>query len=530
MADFMRIQKKKHIKRNSTLITALVLIPIILFAGYFGFYFYIVADLTSYIYEAEPSTDEFYPLEDINETELRSIANEFEFLQEEFHIPINISQVVTFNATTGKPIRYHSDDNGALHTSEALTATCLRYASLPAGAEKDDALRLIKKMLTGLQMLIEVPNGGLGPDYPGTAIARFYAPPEKRNDGNYTWLFDDYFRHFNGTGKYSQWRCRLYTSKDELAGYFMAIAACLKLVDNPYIQNITKLIIGQFTEGMLKSFWQEVSGDGKPNGVHFQWPTQGQWKLLVMRMATIAYPENDRYKQIYDYYLFTEKYITKYPSIGDSDLIDNYYANYFELCVIFGLMLVEDDQEIIDIYVNNYEESTHPAFKGHRNAFLNAVYLAMCKMRSDIEPNYDLDKIAWDVKDQLWRFVEFDLCPYDTTFGGQNKTISREEKGGDWLEVDPNIAKWKNFVDTTALGKMYQWATYGLMDGIFKTRYLKPATVEMSRPNKILWNRNPFTEDGANQYNNNQTITQYHGASFSLPYWMMVYYGYFGGN
>jgi len=105
-------------------------------------------------------------------------------------------------------------------------------------------------------------------------------------------------------------------------------------------------------------------------------------------------------------------------------------------------MLVEDDQEIIDIYVNNYEKSTHPAYKGHRNAFLNAVYLAMCEMRSsDIEPSYNLNNIAWDVKDQLWRFVEFDLCPYDTTFGGQNKTISREEKGADWLEIDPNITQ-----------------------------------------------------------------------------------------
>ena len=142
----MRIQKIKHIKRNSTIITALVLIPIILIAGYFSFYFYMVGELTSYIYEVEPSTDEFCPLEDINETELRSIANQFEYLQEEFHIPINLSQVVTFNATTGKPMIYHSDDNGALHTSEALTATCLRYASLPEGSEKDDALRLIKKM------------------------------------------------------------------------------------------------------------------------------------------------------------------------------------------------------------------------------------------------------------------------------------------------------------------------------------------------------------------------------------------------
>ena len=526
----MRIRKKKHFKR-SAIVGIFIILPIILVSGYFSFYFYMINDLTSYIYNSEPSTDEFYPLENINETRLRITANQFEYLQEKNHIPYNISQTVTLNATTGKPILYHSDDNGALHTSEALTATCFRYASLSENSEKNDALRLIKKMLTGLQMLIEVPNGGLGPDYPGTAIARFYASPEMRNDGNYSWLFEDYFRHFNGTGKYSQWRCRLYTSKDELAGYFMAMAACLSLVDDPDVQNITELIIGQFTEGMLKSYWQEVSGDGKPDGVHFQWPSHGQWKLLVMRMAIKAYPENKRYQQLYNYYLYTEKLILNSPKNGDTDLIDNYYSNYFGTCVILGLMLVEDDQNIIDNYVNYYEKVQEPAYKGHRNAFLNAVYLAMCKMRSaEITPKYNLDKMAWDVKDQLWRFVEFNLCPYDTTFGGLNRTISREEKGSKWLEIDPNIAKWKNFIDTNPLGKMYQWATYGLMDGVLKTRYLKPATVEMSSPTKILWNHNPFTEDGIHQYNNSETIIEYSGSSFSFPYWIMVYYGYIGGN
>ncbi len=525
----MKIQNKKYNKIRKIGISALILIPMTFGGFYFAFYLGIlVPDLADYMEEA-PDTEDFYPLTEINLTRLEEIGREFEILQEE-HLYMNLSQSFVKNASTGEAIYYDGTDNGALHTSENLVAACYHYATLSAGEEKTQALGLIRKMLHGLQMLIEIPNGGLGPDYPGTSIGRFYASPDQSNDGNYTWIFNEGFRHFNGTGKYSDWRIRLYTSKDELAGYFLGIAATLMLVpDVPEVQEITRLIILQAMEGFLSSFWQEMTGDGKPNGAHLQAPCYSQWKLLLTKMAMIADPENARYEQLYQYYLVKERKVDSTPFVNKMDNIDNYYSQYFENMVVLGLFLVEDDQALLDLYFENYQAKTYPSYRGHRNAFLNAMYLAAASL-SPKEADFDVDEIRWDVLDQLWRFNEFDMVPYDTTCGGRNQTISRSDLGGDWETVDPDIAKWKNFVDNTAFGGMYQWLTYGLQDSIFRERYLKPATIEMMEPTTVSWNHNPYQESGVNIYNNTDTIRQYASATYTLPYYMLKYYGYLEGK
>ena len=525
----MRIQKKKYNQPRKIFLAFILLIPILFGGFYFTLYLGVmIPDLTEYM-ENPPDTSEFYPLNDINITRLNEIATEFELLQAR-HIPINLSQSIVLNAITGNIISYDGTDNGALHTSENLAASCFRYATLPDGEEKAFTLSLIRNMLDGLRKLIEIPNGGLGPDFPGTMIGRFYASPAQRNDGNYTWMFDEGFRHFNGTGQYSDWRIRLYTSKDELAGYFLGIAATLMLVPDVLdVQEITKLIILQAMEGFLSSFWQEMTGDGKPDGAHLQALTDPQWKLLLTKMATIADPDNARYKQLYQYYLIKERKIQNTPHVSAMDNIDNYYSQYFENMVVLGLFLVEDDQKMLNLYFSNYQSTTYPSYRGHRNAFLNAVYLAAASL-SQKEAIFNLEEIRWDVLDQLWRFQIFDLVPYDTTCGWRNKTISRTDLGGAWLEIDPNIAKWKNFVDNTTFGSLYQWVTYDLQDNVFNNRYLKPATIEMMEPTTISWNQNPFREDGNNIFNNTATIREYASATFSLPYHILKYFGYLEGS
>lgn len=524
----VKIQNKKYTNVRKIVLGVFLLIPIAFGSFYFTFYLSVlVPDLTGYM-ETPPDTADFYPMEDINFTRLDEMGREFENMQDQ-HLLINLSQSILKNASTGAILYYDGTDNGALHTSENLVAACFDYASLSPGSEKTQALYLVRRMLNGLQMLIEVPNGGLGPEFPGTSIGRFYASPDLANNGNYTWIFNEGFRHFNGTGKYSDWRIRLYTSKDELAGYFLGIAATLMLVqDVPDVQENTKLIILQAMEGFLSSFWLEMTGDGKPNGAHLQAPCYSQWKLLLTKMAMIADPGNARYEQLYQYYLVKERKVTNTPYVSAMDNIDNYYSQYFENMVVLGLFLVEDDQTLIDLYFENYQAETYQSYRGHRNAFLNALYLASATL-SEKETTFDIDEIRWDVLDQLWRFDEFDMVPYDTTCGGRNQTVSRADLGGDWLTIDPNIAKWKEFVDTTVLGGMYQWLTYGLQDAVFRERYFRPATIEMMSPATVSWNQSPYREDGDNSYDNTNTIRQYAGATFSLPYYMLKYYGYLEG-
>ncbi len=269
------------------------LLPMILLGGYVGIIGYIGADLTSFSYEmtVNPGAD-FAPLDSINATRLDEIADLLEWRMDAWHTPINLTIGTTFNATTGEWISYDNTDNGALWTGTALAAECMRYSVLGDGQAKLNSTALIHKLVSGMANLLRIPNGGLGPEYPGM-LARYYASPEMR--ANFSWMFDDNFKHFNGSGPYSQWRVRLYTSKDEIGGYLLGLAAAQYFIkDDPWVQDILKLMIAQFANGFLATFYQEMHGDGTPCGAQLN-PLFGsgtEWKLFP-RQAPLTMRTSD---------------------------------------------------------------------------------------------------------------------------------------------------------------------------------------------------------------------------------------------
>jgi hypothetical protein len=209
------------------------------------------------------------------------------------------------------------------------------------------------------------------------------------------------------------------------------------------------------------------------------------------------------------------------------DNIDNYYSHYFNSFVLLGLFLVEDNQDILNLYFKNFHEQTYPSYRGHRNAMLNALYLVGAYKNTGITP-FDLDSIRHDILDQLWAYSVRGLVPFDTTIGGYNQTVSRASLGAEWLEIDPNIQKWRDFCYNTGFGRLYLWLVGedGLQDAVLEDRYFKPATINMTKPHESVWNRNPYRETGDNVYDNSATIRQYAGASFTLPYYILRYFEY----
>ncbi|MBD3353755.1 MAG: hypothetical protein GF364_19890 [Candidatus Lokiarchaeota archaeon] len=506
------------------------LIPILFIGSFLGGLLFIIQDLTSFIYEldTDPEIDDFYALNDIDLESLRDAATLLSEREEDYHIPINLSQVIKINESTNRVAEYRPTDNAGLFTGYALSAECFRYANLTMTTpiEKEQSLTLVKKLLSGLIKLIEVPNGGLGPEYPGQTLARFYAAPEWKTDGNFSWMFEDHHKHYNGTGKYSDWRVRLYTSKDELGGYILGIASAFKLVDDPWVQENVKLIVGQLTEGFLDSYWQEIHGDGTPCGAHLQPPTPPQWKLVIMKMAILMYPNNERYKQLYHYYLTRCMSTLNAATLGATDSISNYFGLPFEHNVILSLLLVEDNQKLIDRYITNYEKS-YRAFKGQRNAYFNSIYLAMNKRRSTTA-QYNITKIRWDVLDQLWRLNVSGHIPFDDTYGGDNVTITREELATtdeSWVALEPKLQKWKQH----PLSSLYNWLWEGdgaLMPKLFEDRYIRPATADMFGVHNFIWGKSPFTTTGGSEKSSENFRTEAPGVSFSLPYWIIAYFGY----
>lgn len=525
----MRQIQKKTRKRKRMIIALATLTPLLIFGLYLGTFLYMLQDLASFVYDLKPQTADMTALTDISLPQLRSLANQYEDRLERYHIPINLSIMVRFNLD-GQPIRYDDPDNAGLWTGIALGSECFRYASIPNGTEdKENSRRIVYKLLSGLTRLIEVPNGGLGPDYP-SLIARFYVSPDLISDGNYTWMFTDYYKHFNGSGPFSDWRVRLYTSKDELGGYFLGIAAALRLVrDDPWVQARVKLIVGQIVEGFLDTFWQEMHGDGTPNGAHLH-PLFGQgteWKLLVLKMGMLCYPENQRYAQLYHYYAEKSFYLCTTPMLSDSGCIDAYYQYGFAHHTILALMLVEDNQKLLDLYIKNYE-SSYKIFQGHRNAYFNAIFLVMNRLRSTAT-SYNLTQIRWDILDQLWRFQTSSWFPMDDSYGGRNRSVSRADLdplGLNWTLIEPKVKEWRTFVYETPLGSTYQWVTDSVMRGILNERYRLPSRADMFHVSDFIWGDDPFDHAGGHARSSSKSTWESPGTSFTFPYWILTYYGY----
>ncbi|MHA1820092.1 MAG: hypothetical protein ACTSVC_06430, partial [Promethearchaeota archaeon] len=337
----------------------------------------------------------------------------------------------------------------------------------------------------------------------------------------------------NGTGKFSNWRVRLYTSKDELGGYFLGIASAFKLVkDDPWVQNITRLIIGQIAENFLRDWWQEMHGDGTPCGAQLQGYglLSAEWKLTVMKMATLAYPDNERYAQLYNYYLSKEMGLFFTNGLSVYNSIDAYYANVFAHDVILALFLLEDNPVLQNILIKNYDNS-YRIFKGQRDAYYNSIFLAMTTKRLPSNPvphEFNVSKILWDTLDQLWRFHTTGWCPIDDTFGGKNRSISRSDLdplGINYTVLDNHSLKWHNFMENSSLAFLYRWAKDTMLPGIFDTHYIMPAIVGMYPTDPFFWGNNPFKTTGGYSRWRPDKIRESPGTAFTLPYWVLRYYG-----
>jgi hypothetical protein len=508
---------RRLVARGRGLKAMLLLLPIVAIASVGGYVLNAMQDLESYTYGLEVNTAEFYPIASINTSAFSAMARVYESRMILYHMPLNLT-VMSRLDVNGKVMSYDATDNGALWTGKAAAVAAMHYALAANGSvEKDDARTLVHALITGLSLQVAVPNGGLGPGFTNT-VARYYAPPWVQSNGNFTWMFNNDSMNFNGTGPYHDWRCRLDTSRDELGGYFLGITAMQRYVkDDPYVVNLTRLIIGQLVEGFLRTNWQELNGDGTPNGVNLN-PVlnTAEWKLLVMKLATLAYPDNLHYQQLYTQFSVNDYGLLATPIEDASGCITAYYGYGFGHDLVLALVLAQDDQAVLDKIIVNYEREGYPIFQGHRNAYFNAIFLAMVALRSTTTTAYNVSRIRWDVLDQLWRFNTSGWCPMDDTFGGKNRSISRADRdplGQNWTAVNPAFSRW---------------SSDKLINGIFplSPHYTKPLVADMMGCSDFIWGDDPFDSPGGADRSSPASIHESPGTSFLLPYYIMRMFGY----
>jgi hypothetical protein len=451
-------------------------------------------------YEISPDPTTF---KQADRAKLAGMAEFYDDRYEQFHIPLNFSTDTIFtDANCTEVLRYAYSDNGAQFTGLSLTGWIFKYVT---GKQENNASlienssRVIRKLVTGMSMLLAVPNGGLGPNYSGI-LARGYAGPEQKEITQF--YFDDWDRHHNGTGIYSDWRWRSYTSNDEYSGFYSGLGLLLKYVDLPDVQNLTKVMIDQLANYMLATNFLGVDYHGGPTGVE-QKPrffVGGAWVCLLMKMAAIAYPE--KYERYYQHYAVEQFYAWWSSEGGEQETVANYYAYTFGYHIIFTLIQLEESESLRNLYLQKFLNSLWKYTEYHRNPFFNIIYLLLIGEKGQ----YPL--IEGDIEDILARWDVYHFP--DRRLGHANLT-------DDYYRVD-NFAKINRFMTQNPLGFLFKPIFMEVLDESYLN---KPLTPEYRPSDIFIWEKNPY------KYHNPDYMPNYEftGSSFSTPYWMARAFG-----
>ncbi|MCP4762165.1 MAG: hypothetical protein GY870_10315 [archaeon] len=546
----MRIRNRKNLHIKTGIVLIFCIIPVSLFGFHIVNILNVYGTICNFQFDDElaPDVDDFM---EVDFASLEEMANWTDDRFVEFHMPNNLSSAATFtDATYTTPALYHYSDNEALWTGTAYNGWVHKYLALvkenAPQTQVDDTLNVIENLTGGLAMLMAVPNGGLGPNFPGK-LARCYAYPNKSDIKN-TFLHDDTnVRHVNGTDgshisggvDYSQYRWRTYTSNDEYGGYYLFMALALKYMApvSAYINETIYKIVDQNAQYMLQTNFLAIHENGAPNGPN-QLPkivgSGGFWAAIVLKMAAICYPE--KYDRIYYHYLTSE---LLHLSVAESEAhqpVGDYYAYNFASDLCFGFLLLLDDdglyQEEIQIkqhFYNGYKNSLWNNVKNHRNAYFNSMYLALQAEyfgvdgadRSTMTTEYKT--IEYDIQDQLMRMnkTHKGYTHFPQRYYNRNQTQADLPTG--MYEEAESVVYWRNFIQESPMAWLYGAILSELdLDDVVFTR---PLTMEYRHTTNFIWQRTPYTfveRLGGNDGNYKEEA----GISYLVPYWIARAHGF----
>ena len=503
----MRIRNRKTLEIK-TLFTLVLIISPFTFVTLFGMRVGNIYDqILSFQYEApplDPEVDFLYPV--ANYTLLDDMARVYDDLFQKNHLPLNFTTSCSYVDANYTDVSYYGfSDNGALWTGIAMAGWVFHYVAAQNEGNTTDAayaLEVIQRMVNGMSMLMIVPNGGLGPEYPGI-LARGWAGPDDKDI--HPSIFNYHIRHYNGTGDYSQYRWRGHTSNDEYGGFYLGLAVCLKYIEDEYVQDTVGLIVEQLANYMKETNFMGINGPGGPSGVE-QKPrlyTGGFWVALLLKMATMVNPTV--YEEDYYHFVAAEMGAMAIMESSDAETMANYYAYNFAHCVVFAFLLLEGTESNIgQHFYNYYVKSLRHNTEYHRNPWFNVIYLALSAQPGD----YSL--IERDIEDQLMRMQinhfpdrHYPLIPVPDSYVQVQKILD--------IKADLDAHNW--------------WSLYKLLfietdwDEIY---YTKPLTVEYLRAAHFIWEKNPWELNTGGDY----PLHEEPGESFFTPYWIARAFGF----
>jgi hypothetical protein len=506
----MYIWEKSRKKLQILSIFVIIISPIAFISGYALKISNIISDLVEQPLTYEPDPTQFM---DINYTRLAEMVEWTDKRFESHHIALNMSTDTNFvdDGTFDHISNYTFSDNQALQGGYAVTAYTFKYL---AGKRENntliqnDALRVLRNLTYGFSMFLRVPNGGLGPEFPGI-LARGYAPPDPDGIGSY--YFQGHPKEANGTGDYSDWKWRGFTSNDEHSGFYIALAVLLKYAnDDPFIANLTHLMIEQIANYMVQTNFIGFQQFGGPSGIE-QKPralSSGFWVACLLKMASIVNPV--RYEPIYYHWLSSEGVAISGRISLSFNQISDYFAYLLDYGPVFAFFILEDPQTPVwkQLY-QSYLESLWSYVKTNRNAYFNALHLGILATVGQAQRGY-FPIMEHDLEDQLMR-LEINHFP---------DRLNPKPAVPEHFELSQEMIQAKKYLIEDPIGRQFS----GLFENVDYKQvwYKEPLSVEYRPAHTFIWELSPYWQEVRAE----NALCETAGLTLTTPYWIARAYGY----
>nr|MDO8109533.1 hypothetical protein [Candidatus Sigynarchaeota archaeon] len=427
-----------------------------------------------------------------NYTRLVEMADEFEFNMND-HLPLNYTLSLYWNQDFTNISEYEVSWDAAIWSGMTLAMASFKYATMKRegnATQLADALSLVKRLTSGVSLLLAVPNGGIGPEYPGV-LARSVSPKNwsltHAPIAGYPYGQPaDHVDFFDGAGNYSDWFWIGYPSLDQYSGIIMGVTTAAAIVDDPWVQARVKLLATQMLEHFKRTNWYLTDGNGRTTGQSFLWMPEhtGAWLLATIFMGVLVDPE--AYTPLYYHWAFERGYAD--PAVLANDLsiftLFNYYSMNINWVITYALSTFETTPVLRAAYQRLLRDSMYPVVRNHRNAWFNMAYLHAMGINDS--------SISKDVVDQLMRF-DIERIP------GQANSTRLPERGlnatGSYFTLVPSSWPRRSFTQWLGTQWIYppRWmnlASNFIDDDEFLA---EPKTVDLYQCVDFLWQRTPWT-------------------------------------
>lgn len=511
----MRVREAKRRRKRALCLGVLVLLPVAVVVPLGAGALVMFQGMGEYMQACGPPDPSQFLAPDY--AELAGMAGEYERLFEAHHLPLNMCVPITWDTTTPENFtrvaRYHGDENDALiWTGTALAGQCFRYAAARRernATERANALRVATRLLSGIEMCLAVPNGGLGPDH-GAVVARYWGHPALREITPHLFAGDHdptEETFFNGSGTYQDYRYSAHTSNDQHAGLYLGLGMAWEFLapHEPAIRARVRRLVDQLCTNMLRNDFLVIDGNGGPNGADQKRQAIGGYQaLVVLKLGAVALP--DKFAAPYYHYLLTHDYLHTNEVDKTLESLTSYYAINFGSAGWLTLLLLEEDPGLRRELFTAFAGGLYETVQYHRNAWFDLIYLVTGNLSDAL--------LQGSVTDQLMRFKinhfpdrHYETLELDTSV---YTLVEGPRRYNDWLASSP-------------LGGLYRaiFSEVGLEESKLHTD--KPLTVEYRRTDLFMWQRSPF------RYHppaGNAPQAENPGLSFTVPYWLGRAFGY----